>query len=108
MTVAFASSVMANINNSWYFCPLHQLQIEKVSFFRKEGKYWGLFQASRCIHSEEGLPAFWKGHVPAQLLSITFGAVQVKSPALLRPHEHAGLPLFFNIYCMPLLICTFF
>lgn len=54
-----------------------QLQIEPVSSPKPEGKYWGLFQASRCIHSEEGLSAFWKGHTPAQLLSICYGAVQV-------------------------------
>lgn len=54
-----------------------QLQIETVSSRRPVGKYSGLFQASRCIYSEEGLSAFWKGHTPAQLLSICFGAVQV-------------------------------
>ncbi|XP_008327883.1 mitochondrial thiamine pyrophosphate carrier isoform X2 [Cynoglossus semilaevis] len=69
-----------------------QLQIEKVSFFRKEGKYWGLFQASRCIHSEEGLSAFWKGHVPAQLLSITFGAVQFASFEFLTEAVHKSTP----------------
>ncbi|XP_061566895.1 mitochondrial thiamine pyrophosphate carrier [Cololabis saira] len=53
-----------------------QLQIEHVSSQRPEGKYSGLFQASRCIYSEEGLSAFWKGHIPAQLLSICYGAVQ--------------------------------
>lgn len=56
-----------------------QLQIERVSSLRPEGKYWGLVQASRCILREEGLPAFWKGHVPAQLLSVCFGAVQFAS-----------------------------
>ncbi|XP_071390630.1 mitochondrial thiamine pyrophosphate carrier [Centroberyx affinis] len=56
-----------------------QLQIERVSSQRPEGKYWGLFQASRCILTEEGLSAFWKGHTPAQLLSVCFGAVQFAS-----------------------------
>ena len=59
-----------------HLCP-PQLQIEPVSSQKLQGKYWGLFQASRCIHSEEGLSAFWKGHIPAQLLSICYGAVQV-------------------------------
>ncbi|XP_023648979.1 mitochondrial thiamine pyrophosphate carrier isoform X2 [Paramormyrops kingsleyae] len=54
-----------------------QLQIEKLSSQSKQGKYWGLWQASCRILSEEGTTAFWKGHVPAQLLSICYGAVQV-------------------------------
>lgn len=54
-----------------------QLQIEPVSAHRPEGKYWGVGQAFRRILSEEGLSAFWKGHIPAQLLSICYGAVQV-------------------------------
>ncbi|XP_030649751.1 mitochondrial thiamine pyrophosphate carrier [Chanos chanos] len=53
-----------------------QLQIEQLSSRQRQGKYWGLWQASRCMLIEEGLPAFWKGHVPAQLLSVGFGAVQ--------------------------------
>lgn len=54
-----------------------QLQIEPVSSRCPGGKYWGMFQASRRILLEEGFSAFWKGHIPAQLLSICFGAVQV-------------------------------
>lgn len=65
-----------------------QLQIERVSSKRPEGKYWGLFQASRCIHSEEGLSAFWKGHIPAQLLSICYGAVQFASFEFLTEVVH--------------------
>lgn len=65
-----------------------QLQIERVSSKKPEGKYQGLFQASRCIYSEEGLSAFWKGHVPAQLLSITFGAVQFASFQFLTEVVH--------------------
>ncbi|XP_068435009.1 mitochondrial thiamine pyrophosphate carrier [Clinocottus analis] len=65
-----------------------QLQIERVSSQMPEGKYQGLFQASRCIYSEEGLSAFWKGHVPAQLLSICFGAVQFASFEFLTELVH--------------------
>ncbi|XP_077474237.1 mitochondrial thiamine pyrophosphate carrier [Stigmatopora argus] len=53
-----------------------QLQIESLSSAAPVGKYWGVIQAARRIHAEEGLAAFWKGHVPAQLLSICYGAVQ--------------------------------
>lgn len=74
--------------NGWR-CSLHpvcssvkpcllQLQIEPVSSRRPMGKYWGILQATLCIYSEEGLSAFWKGHAPAQLLSICYGAVQVE------------------------------
>ncbi|KAM9346009.1 mitochondrial thiamine pyrophosphate carrier [Symphorus nematophorus] len=69
-----------------------QLQIERVSSKRPEGKYWGLFQASRCIHSEEGLSAFWKGHIPAQLLSICYGAVQFATFECLTEVVHKTTP----------------
>ncbi|KAF0032628.1 hypothetical protein F2P81_014918 [Scophthalmus maximus] len=69
-----------------------QLQIERVSSQRPEGKYQGLFQASRCILSEEGLSAFWKGHIPAQLLSICFGAVQFASFQFLTEVAHKSTP----------------
>ncbi|XP_062388211.1 mitochondrial thiamine pyrophosphate carrier [Sardina pilchardus] len=65
-----------------------QLQIEQVSSRQPQGKYWGLLQASRCIYTEEGLPAFWKGHVPAQLLSICFGAVQFATFEILTETVH--------------------
>uniref|UniRef100_A0A3Q1FGC7 Mitochondrial thiamine pyrophosphate carrier n=1 Tax=Acanthochromis polyacanthus TaxID=80966 RepID=A0A3Q1FGC7_9TELE len=65
-----------------------QLQIERLSSRRPEGKYRGLFQASRCIRSEEGLSAFWKGHIPAQLLSICYGAVQFASFEFLTEMVH--------------------
>ncbi|KAM3597386.1 uncharacterized protein V6R79_003973 [Siganus canaliculatus] len=69
-----------------------QLQIEPVSSKKPEGKYRGLFQASRCIHSEEGLSAFWKGHIPAQLLSICYGAVQFASFEFLTEMVHKTTP----------------
>lgn len=69
-----------------------QLQIEQISSTAKEGKYKGLFQAARCIFSEEGLAAFWKGHVPAQFLSIGYGAVQFTSFEFLTQLVHKSTP----------------
>ncbi|PWA19271.1 hypothetical protein CCH79_00014595, partial [Gambusia affinis] len=69
-----------------------QLQIERVSSRRREGKYWGIIQASRSIYSEEGLSAFWKGHIPAQLLSMCFGAVQFVSFEFLTKMVHKSTP----------------
>ncbi|XP_068193416.1 mitochondrial thiamine pyrophosphate carrier [Antennarius striatus] len=69
-----------------------QLQIEPVSSQRPRGKYLGLFQAFRCIRTEEGVSAFWKGHIPAQLLSISFGAVQFASFEFLTKMVHKMMP----------------
>lgn len=69
-----------------------QLQIERLSSLRPEGKYRGLFQACHCIYTEEGLSAFWKGHIPAQLLSISYGAVQFASFEFLTEVVHKTTP----------------
>ncbi|XP_019745295.1 mitochondrial thiamine pyrophosphate carrier [Hippocampus comes] len=69
-----------------------QLQIESVSSTTPGGKYWGLLQAARCIRTEEGLAAFWKGHVPAQLLSICYGAVQFTTFEFLTKAVHDTTP----------------
>ncbi|XP_069655192.1 mitochondrial thiamine pyrophosphate carrier isoform X2 [Haliaeetus albicilla] len=54
-----------------------QLQIEQLSSRNPGAKYHGILQAVQRISQEEGLLAFWKGHVPAQLLSVGYGAVQI-------------------------------
>ncbi|XP_040437653.1 mitochondrial thiamine pyrophosphate carrier [Falco naumanni] len=53
-----------------------QLQIEQLSPRNPQAKYHGILQAVQRIFQEEGLVAFWKGHIPAQLLSVGYGAVQ--------------------------------
>ncbi|XP_028824443.1 mitochondrial thiamine pyrophosphate carrier isoform X2 [Denticeps clupeoides] len=65
-----------------------QLQIEKVSRDSPSGKYRGMWQAWHCILTEEGFSSFWKGHVPAQLLSICYGAVQFASFEFLTELVH--------------------
>ncbi|KAM5273348.1 mitochondrial thiamine pyrophosphate carrier [Ctenodactylus gundi] len=56
-----------------------QLQVERLSHRDPNAKYHGILQACRQILKEEGPTAFWKGHIPAQLLSIGYGAVQFVS-----------------------------
>lgn len=65
-----------------------QLQIEKLSGRNSIAKYHGILQAASLILKEEGLPGFWKGHVPAQLLWVSFGAVQFMSFELLTELVH--------------------
>lgn len=43
---------------------------------RASQKYKSISQAITLIVKDEGIPGLWKGHVPAQILSIIFGAVQ--------------------------------
>lgn len=56
-----------------------QLQIEPTSKKAITGKYSGIWQAFKLIYKEEGFTALWKGHVPAQVLSVVYGYVQFMS-----------------------------
>ncbi|TNN06575.1 Mitochondrial thiamine pyrophosphate carrier isoform 3 [Schistosoma japonicum] len=58
--------------------PVFQLQVEDI---KPSGKsyYTGLLQAFVRIYKEEGIYGLWKGHVPAQCLSITFCGAQFVS-----------------------------
>ncbi|XP_028515973.1 mitochondrial thiamine pyrophosphate carrier [Exaiptasia diaphana] len=56
-----------------------QLQVEPTysgTSHKPTGKYTGVGQAFKLVYKEEGVPALWKGHVPAQILSIAYGYFQ--------------------------------
>ncbi|OZC10600.1 hypothetical protein X798_02349 [Onchocerca flexuosa] len=46
------------------------------TFGKTRGRYHGIVQACSRIYKDEGLMAFWKGHIPAQGLSVVYGVVQ--------------------------------
>lgn len=52
-----------------------QLQVEPVARNQKS-KYKSMMQAMRLVSKEEGIVGLWKGHNPAQVLSIIFGISQ--------------------------------
>ncbi|XP_055607897.1 mitochondrial thiamine pyrophosphate carrier-like [Uranotaenia lowii] len=53
-----------------------QLQAEPISTYSAVSKYRSVPHAIACIYKEEGLLAFWKGHNPAQVLSLLYGVAQ--------------------------------
>ena len=71
------SPILDSVN----LCIIHimtfQLQVEPISKGHHSAKYYGMAQACLVIHKEEGIRAFWKGHIPAQALSVVYGVVQV-------------------------------
>ncbi|XP_043570215.1 mitochondrial thiamine pyrophosphate carrier isoform X2 [Chiloscyllium plagiosum] len=86
-----------------------QLQIEKLSLFEPGAKYHGILQATNTIFREEGLQSFWKGHIPAQLLSISYGAVQIYRSlwhAIVTMYRKEG-PLSFYRGLTPTLVAVF-
>uniref|UniRef100_A0A131Y9C8 Mitochondrial thiamine pyrophosphate carrier n=1 Tax=Ixodes ricinus TaxID=34613 RepID=A0A131Y9C8_IXORI len=56
-----------------------QLQLEPIKSSHPTAKYTSILHGTLCIFREEGITAFWKGHVPAQMLSVVYGGVQFSS-----------------------------
>lgn len=71
----------------------HQLQIEPI---RKDvgAKYTSTFQTLVTMFKEEGIRGLWKGHVPGQILSITYGFGQFA--AYDNFNRHSRKIKFFN------------
>lgn len=74
----FLKFIFVTKDDEFYFFYILQLQVEKISHVQGS-KYTSATQAFRKILTEEGITALWKGHVPAQVLSILYCAVQVIS-----------------------------
>ena len=51
-----------------------QLQVEPVA--ASSGRYSGMMQTLFAIFRDEGVHGLWKGHIPAQLLSVFYGLGQ--------------------------------
>ncbi|XP_055945712.1 mitochondrial thiamine pyrophosphate carrier-like [Argiope bruennichi] len=79
-----------------------QLQIEPISASRKS-KYKSMIHAFRCIRAEEGIQALWKGIVPAQFLSTTYGALQFTAFEMLTHQASEHLPENFKSKGKPLI-----
>lgn len=71
-----------------------QLQLEPI---RKGSKYSSLLQTVSSIVKEEGIATLWSGHVPAQLLSVSFGAVQFSAyESLTQSCQETDLQFYSN------------
>lgn len=73
-----------------------QLQLEPISV--NKGKYSSILQAVASIVKEEGLSTLWSGHVPAQLLSISYGLLQFSSFEQLTQLCQISDPQFYDVH----------
>lgn len=64
-----------------------QLQVEPISHIASS-KYRSIPQAISLVCKEEGFKALWKGHIPAQLLSVVYGLVQFWGFEVLTKKAH--------------------
>ena len=63
-----------------------RLQVQDTPWNRQ--KYKGTLNSMKKMAMEEGLSALWKGHLPAQVLSVLYGVVQFPAYELLTRLSH--------------------
>ncbi|KAH8410970.1 hypothetical protein KR222_004110 [Zaprionus bogoriensis] len=64
-----------------------QLQVEPL-VQSESSKYAGMLHAFKSIYVEEGLRGLWRGHLPAQAMSVTYAIVQFWGYEQLREMAH--------------------
>uniref|UniRef100_A0A5S6QR53 Mitochondrial thiamine pyrophosphate carrier n=1 Tax=Trichuris muris TaxID=70415 RepID=A0A5S6QR53_TRIMR len=69
-----------------------QLQLEPIKRASERSKYRDLLQAVSTIVKEEGPSALWKGHVPAQALSILYTLAQFVSYEFITEQSYRHIP----------------
>lgn len=72
-----------------------QLQLEPIE---TGSKYSSILQAFTSIVREEGISTLWSGHVPAQLLSISYGVVQFSVFEKLSQAYQRNYSQFYSIH----------
>ncbi|KRZ34527.1 Mitochondrial thiamine pyrophosphate carrier [Trichinella pseudospiralis] len=85
-----------------------QLQLEPIRKQHAHGKYFGIFQAANTIIKEEGWKSLWKGHMPAQGLSLTYGLIQFLSYELLTEKAFHIIPEEWNDSVQSRIFVSFF
>jgi len=108
---SFNAGVTSGIVTRAIITPLDVLKIRfqlQTTAKSNHAKYQNLLQASRLILKEEGLSAFWKGHLPAQMFSMLYGGLQfatfqylTKTVHDFNPHlqEKLGSKAFIHLPC---------
>lgn len=66
----------------------HQLQLEPIKK-HSGAKYTSTSQTLMLIFKEEGIKGLWKGHVPGQILSVTYGFGQFAAYDQFNRHSRA-------------------
>ncbi|CAH2091403.1 unnamed protein product [Euphydryas editha] len=72
-----------------------QLQLEPI---KKGSKYSSILQAVYSIVKDEGVTALWSGHIPAQLLSVSYGTIQFSTYEKLTQICKQANPQFFSTH----------